>query len=82
MDKPKESDSERDGLLSYAVEWHSFTHGVYDGMKNPKARPKGLPELEDVQKEPHYYKGGYIIGTLLQLGIMVVLGILAGKVAI
>jgi hypothetical protein len=69
-DAPKESDTERDGFLSYAAEWHSFTHGVYDGMRSPKARPGELPEYEDVQEEPHYYKGGYVIGTGVQFVIV------------
>lgn len=73
-DSPTESDSERDGFLSYAAEWHAFAIGVYDGMKSWRARPGELPENKDVQKEPHYYKGAYIIGTLLQLLIVAALG--------
>lgn len=73
-DSPSESGSERNGFLSYAAEWHAFSIGVYDGMKSWRARPGDLPENKDVQKEPHYYKGAYIIGTLLQLVIVAVLG--------
>lgn len=73
-DSPTESGSERDGFLSYAAEWHAFAIGVYDGMKNWRARPEELPSNDDVEKEPHYYKGGYVIGTLLQLFIVAVLG--------
>lgn len=61
-DAPTESDSERDGVLSYAAEWHAFSIGIYDGMKKV---PK-VPNNRDVEKEPHYYKGGYVIGRLLQ----------------
>lgn len=73
-DSPTEAGSERDGFLSYAAEWHALSIGVYDGMKNWRARPGDLPENNDVQKEPHYYTGGYVIGTLLQLCIVGALG--------
>lgn len=70
-DKADESETDRDGLLSYAAEWHAFTHGLYGGMRSWRARPDALPANGDVQKEPHYYKGGYVVGTLLQLVIVV-----------
>lgn len=62
-----ESDTERDGPFSYPAEWHSFAHGVYNGMKDWKPSAGGLPDHPDVQAEPHYFKGGFIAGTLLQL---------------
>lgn len=31
-DAPTESDSERDGLLSYAAEWHALEIGVFVGL--------------------------------------------------
>lgn len=65
-DEPREEDTDRDGFLSYSAEWHALAHGVYDGMRNWRVRPKELPDNSDVQAEPHYYKGGYVIGTLLQ----------------
>jgi hypothetical protein len=70
-DAPAEDDSERNGFLSYAAEWHAFSHGVFDGMRSPSPRPGELPDNPDVEAEPHYYKGAYVIGTLLQLGIAV-----------
>lgn len=76
-DSPSEEDTERDGFLSYAAEWHALAHGVYDGMRNWRARPGDLPENDDVQAEPHYYKGGYVIGTLLQ-GLIVLAGLVVG----
>jgi len=63
LDAPSEDDSDRDGFLSYAAEWHSLSHGLYDGLRSIKT----MPTNADVQKEPHYYKGAYVIGTLLQL---------------
>jgi hypothetical protein len=73
-DAPRESDTERDGFLSYAAEWHAFAIGFYDGMSSVRARPRGLPDNEDVQREPHYYKGAYVLGTLVQVGIILLLG--------
>jgi len=70
-DEPNESDTKRDGFLSYAAEWHAAAHGFYDGMRTWKARPDGLPDNADVQAEPHYYKGAYVAGTVLQAIIVV-----------
>lgn len=75
-DAKKESDTEYDGMFSYAAEWHSSTHGLYDGMKSMQAAPSELPDNEDVQSEPHYYKGAYVIGTLLQLCVVAASAIL------
>jgi len=73
-DASSEDGSKRAGFLSYAAEWHSFSIGFYDGMKSPKTRPKKLPENPDIQEEPHYYKGAYVLGTVLQLAIIVIVG--------
>lgn len=75
-DAKKESDTEYDGMFSYAAESHAFAHGLYDGMKSWQAAPDELPDNEDVQKEPQYYKGAYVIGTLLQLSIVAASAIL------
>lgn len=70
-DAASEGNSERDGAFSYAAEWHAFTHGVYAGMRGWSARPpKELPQNDDVQKEPHYWKGGYVVGTLVQAALV------------
>jgi hypothetical protein len=66
-----ESGTERDGFLSYSVEWHAFAHGVYAGLRKKRPKPKGLPENEDVQREPAYYKGGFVLGTLLQAALVI-----------
>lgn len=64
-DAGSEKQTERDGFLSYAAEWHAFTHGVYDGAAEEGLRPsEELPDVEDIQEEPHYYKGGYIAGSV------------------
>lgn len=68
-----ESDSERDGFLSTRPEWHATAHGLYDGMRTWKLRPTDLPNNNDVQNEPQYYKAFYVIGTLIQLAIVILL---------
>lgn len=79
-DEPNESDTERDGFLSYSAEAHALSLGIYDGMKTWRVRPTELPDNDDVQKEPHYYTAGYVLGTLLQLAIVVGVGDAAGLV--
>lgn len=75
-DAPREEDSERNGLLSYAAEWHAFSNGVYFGVATkPRASPPSIDNLtvkaqRDVRKEPHYFRGGYVIGQLLQIGLV------------
>ena len=71
-----ESETERDGLLSYPGEWHALTIGIYAGVVT--YQPWGddweakADEFDDVDREPWYYKGGYILGTILQLVFVVV----------
>lgn len=61
-----ESDTDYDGPLSYAAEFHSLQVGLYHGVVDPIPMPRSLPANTDVQREPHYYKIGYCIGTGLQ----------------
>lgn len=70
-DGKTEADTERDGFLSYAAEWHSFVHGFYAGLRTIRLRAVELPENTDVQKEPAYFKGGFILASLLQIAILV-----------
>lgn len=62
----RESSGEYNGFLSYAAEWHSLTHGVYVGLTTHPLRTPPEPENRDVDLEPHYYRGGFVIGTLFQ----------------
>jgi hypothetical protein len=61
-------------FLSTKAEWHSLSLGIYDGMKTWRVRPKEMRDNKDVEAESHYYAGGYVIGTLLQLVIVIVTG--------
>lgn len=81
-DEPTEDDTERDGFLSYGAEWHALAHGVYNGMRSLRARPGELPDRPDVRAEPHYYKGGYVAGTVLQLAVVVAVGSQIGVAAL
>jgi len=63
-----------DGFLSTRAEIHSLALGIYDGMKTWRVRPEEMRDNEDVEAEPHYYSGGYVVGTLLQLLVVVVTG--------
>jgi hypothetical protein len=80
-----ESESERDGLLSYAVEWHVLIVDLAVGMV---AGLTGCWELAGVavaivlgvrsapgrlaqlRREPWYALGGLVIGLFLTIGVM------------
>lgn len=69
-----EDETERDGVFSYAAEWHAFTHGVFLGITTKPWRTPPEPTNRDVDLESHYYRGGYVIGTLLQVALLLLLG--------
>lgn len=79
-DAPTETDSDRNGFLSYAAEWHSLAHGVYRGLADSLTSVEPAPDNRDVKKEPHYYRGGYVIGTLMQACLAV--GVAYGLVSL
>lgn len=75
----EESATERDGFLSYSAEVHAVGHGVYGGLTSPRPWAAGeLPDNPDVQAEPHYFKGGFVVGSILQLVFIVVITKLSG----
>lgn len=78
----KESGSDYDGVFSYAAEWHAFSHGVYDGLTTRPRRwsKHEKPDNKDVEKEPHYYKGGFVIGSVIQIGAIA--GLTAGGLSL
>lgn len=71
-----EEDTERDGFLSYSVEVHAVGHGLFEGLTTRPTRWRSHepPENPDVRAEPHYYKGGFVAGSLLQVAILVAIG--------
>lgn len=68
-----EADTDRDGFASYPAEVHALTHGVYMGLTSRPLVHPAEPDNPDVEKESHYYRGGYVLGTLLQIAIVGVL---------
>jgi hypothetical protein len=56
-------------FLDTNAEIHAVTHGIYAGMTEWKGME--LPDNEDIQKEPHYFKGGYIAGTILRYLLLI-----------
>jgi hypothetical protein len=71
----------RTGFLSTRAEIHSLALGTFDGMKTWRVRPKAMRDNDDVEAEPHYYAGGYVVGTGLQLLVCIVVGQQTGIVA-
>lgn len=73
-----ERDTERDGAFSYAAEVHAFAIGVYKGCTSLRSHPSrsdsgtviDATTNKDVEREPHYYAGGYVLGTLLQVMVI------------
>lgn len=63
-----EDETPRAGFLSTTTEVHAAGHGIYGGLTSPRPwAASGLPENPDVQAEPHYFKGGFVVGTMFQL---------------
>lgn len=65
-----EDDTARDGTLSYSKEWHALGYGIYYSLLTLRPVP-GLVDYardsyDDVDKEPHYYVFGFILGSVIQ----------------
>lgn len=56
-------------FLDTNAEIHAVTHGIYAGMTEWKGME--LPENPDIKAEPHYFKGGYIVGTILRYILLI-----------
>jgi len=59
-------------LFSSYAEIHAFIHGFYAGFVEWRGIDSAM-QYEEVRKEPHYAKAGYIVGTLLRIGCIVLL---------
>ena len=62
-----------DECFSSYAEIHAFIHGLYCGLTEWRGIDSETMKNEEVQKEPHYAKAGYIVGTLLRIAILVML---------
>ena len=58
-------------LFSSYAEIHAFVHGLYCGLTEWRGIDSETMRNEDVRKEPHYAKAGYIIGTLVRIAVIV-----------
>ena len=61
-------------FLSTYTEVHSFIMGIYAGLTEWRGIDSQILSNPDVQVEPHYCYGGYILGTLLRWGIILMMG--------
>lgn len=56
--------TKKGGYIDY-IEWHSFGIGVIDGVDyhgKGYRLEKRMSIHDDVEKEPHYYDAGYMVG--------------------
>ena len=53
-------------FLSTYQEIHAFIHGIYAGLTEWKGLEEAIWDNEDCYSEPHYVKGGYILGTIMR----------------
>lgn len=70
-----ESDTSRDGFLSYKSETHAFVFGMYDGIRTLPFQTVPIRDHPEVQKEKPYYVGGFVVSTVLQILTILFLGI-------
>lgn len=61
-----ESSLPYNGPLSTYAEWHALSHGLYHGLVSLRPTPTAYPDNKDVDKEPHYFKIGFVVSTLGQ----------------
>lgn len=61
-------------FLSTYAEIHAFVIGIYSGLTEWKGIDSETMKNPDVQKEPHYAKFGFILGTLLRWAIVLTVG--------
>lgn len=63
-----------DEFLSTHEEVHAFVHGIYAGLTEWKGLDSETMRNPDVQKELHYAKGGYVVGTVMRVVIILLIG--------
>ena len=61
-------------FLSTHAEVHAFVHGIYAGLTEWKGIDSKTMQNPGVILGPHYTKGGYILGTMLRVGIIFLIG--------
>ena len=58
-------------FLSTHSEIHSFVIGIYSGLTEWKGIDSEVMKNPDVEKEPHYCYGGYVLGTILRWAMII-----------
>ena len=58
------------GFLSTTTEWHALSQGLYLGFTTKPQITPPEPDTTDVRLESNYYRGAYILGSLLQLVVI------------
>lgn len=61
-------------FLSTYAEIHSFVIGIYCGLTEWRGIDSKTMDNPDVKEEPHYAKGGYILGSILRWVIILTVG--------
>lgn len=73
---PTESDSERDGFLSYSGEVHAVGVGIYYGFVDFRdwgGLPEDYAQGKNIEKG-HYPRAGYVVGAVLRVLLYLALG--------
>lgn len=61
-------------FLSTYAEIHAFVHGIYAGLTEWKGIDSETMKNPDVVAEIAYTKGGYVLGTILRVAIILLVG--------
>lgn len=72
----QESDSERDGFLSYSGEVHAVGVGIYYGFVDFRdwgGLPEGYADGKNIE-DNWYPRAGYVVGAVLRVMIYLALG--------
>lgn len=73
---PSESDTNRDGFLSYSGETHALGVGIYYGFidfKDWDGLPEDYADGKNIERG-WYPKAGYVVGAAFRVGCYLVLG--------
>lgn len=66
----EESDTERDGFLSYSAEVHAVGNGFSKGF----AGKEMTATARDSKREKHYFRGAWVVGRVALIGLAAILG--------
>lgn len=67
-------------LLNTPAEVHAAVHGIYAGLTEWKGTE--LPDDPEILDEPHYYKGGYIVGTIVRWIAIMIAGVIGVSISV